>query len=358
MPVNHKKNISISDVAEAAGVSVSTVSRVLNNKPDVALATRNYINQVIANLGYEPNVFTAERARRRTLTIAVHYPLERYGGLSSASATEAANAHSLNFFGGMGKATHETGCRLNIITTSISSDELLNLYDEQQIDGLIVMETVQYDWRVNLLRERGLPFVMIGQCANNNGLDFIDVDHVEYTRLAYEHLVEQGHQHIGLLGYPRDALDQGFTPAVQVHNTFVDLCQRHGSPVKYRASGYTPRVSQEAAQTLIAEFPEITAIITASAAAVPGVLRALLGLGRSVPEDCSIITILSTRRESELMIPTLTALDFPMHEMGYRAVNMLLARLRDESLDPVQVFMQPHLIMRESTGRLPINIGH
>ena len=354
----HKKNISISDVAEAAGVSVSTVSRVLNNKPDVALATRNYINQVIANLGYEPNVFTAERARRKTLTIAVHYPLERYGGLSSASASEAANTHSLNFFGGMGKATHETGCTLNIITTSIASDELLNLYYEQQIDGLIIMETAQYDWRVNLLREHGLPFVMIGQCASNSGLDLIDIDHAEYTSRAFEHLVELGHQHIALLGYPQDAFDQGFTPAVQVRKTFVALCQRYGLPVKYRASGYTPRVSQEAVQTLMAEFPEITAIITASAVAAPSALRVMLGIGRLVPEDCSIIAILSTPRESELMIPALTALDFPMYEMGYRAVNMLLARLRDESLEPVQAFMKPHLIMRESTGRLPINIGN
>ena len=353
----HKKSISINDVAQAAGVSVSTVSRVLNNKPDVAVATRNTINEVIANLGYEPYVFTSERSRRKTRTIAVHYPLERYGGLSSASASEAAATHSFNFFGGMGKATREMGYTLNIITTSIARDELLNLYNEQQIDGLIIMETAQYDWRVNLLREQGLPFVMIGQCANNSGLDLVDIDHVEHTRQALEHLIELGHRHIALLGYPQDTLDQGFTPAVQVREHFAALCHQYGLSVRYRPSGYMPRVSQEAAQSLLEEYSETTAIITAFAAAIPGALRALLAMGRTVPKDCSVTALLSTRRESESMIPTLTALDFPMYEMGYRAVNMLLARLADESVTPMQVFMEPQLIVRESTGKVPGKIG-
>jgi len=341
--VNTKNTFAIQDVARLAGVSVSTVSRVLNHKPDVAEGTRQRVQAVIAQLNYAPYVQTAQRIARQTLSITVHYPIYN-------SRVIISHADSSGFFGGIGQAAREEQFTLNTLTTTLRAEELLALCREQQADGVILMDITQQDRRVELLKEHNIPFVMIGQQADNTGLSLVNADQPAYMRRAFEYLFSLGHRHIALLSYPEKKYREAFTPAVQSLQTYITLCQQYQIPAVYRGVGFDPHDAHRTAYDMLIENPQITAVIAAFSAGASGCMRALYQLGRRVPQDVSVVATLATRHEAELLTPALTALDFPSYEMGYRAAQMLIDRLRGVSETAEQVLFAPQFILRGSAG--------
>ena len=185
--------ITIAEVAQTAGVSVSTVSRILNDKPDVAEKTRQRVLQVIEELGYTPHIQAQRLAAGKSRTIALLYPVDYI----------EFTRQEMGFISGVGKAFGEADFFLNLITTPVTERSLTNLYRSGQADGVILMEIDMHDWRVATLRERNYPFVMIGRSADNTGLQFVDLDQENVVITAFDHLVGLGHQQIGFLS--RDA---------------------------------------------------------------------------------------------------------------------------------------------------------
>ena len=191
--MSEENEITITDVALAAGVSVSTVSRILNNKPDVAAQTRQRVLQVIKELGYEPHVQAQRLAGGKGRTIALHYPLD-YISFSQ---------QEMGFINGVGAALGEVDFFFNLITTPITPDGLLRLFSRGQVDGFILMEIDLDDWRVKLLLEKDIPFVMIGRREDNTGLNFVDKMPDNDVKTIFHYLVEElGHQEIGFSPIP------------------------------------------------------------------------------------------------------------------------------------------------------------
>jgi LacI family transcriptional regulator, galactose operon repressor len=158
--------ITIADVAKMAGVSVSTVSRILNNKPDVSPATRDRVLGIIQELGYRPHVQAQSLAGGRSRTIALSFPA-RHAGFTQLE---------LDFFIGAAQAAAERDYFFNLMTSPMTHDDLLNVYRNAYTDGVILMQICIQDWRVEMLRDYGYPFLMIGRCADNSGLSYIDLD--------------------------------------------------------------------------------------------------------------------------------------------------------------------------------------
>src|SRR5258708_28151898 len=159
----------IADVAKAAGVSVSTVSRILNGKQDVAKATRERVLQTIEQLGYAPHALAQQLRARKTRNIALLFPLKYPGNVPY-------NSLDTDFMVAAAATAGERNYIFSLLTTSVSKQSLLNLYRSSQVDGLVLMQIYAQDWRVDLLREHGYPFVMIGHCEDNTGISFIDLD--------------------------------------------------------------------------------------------------------------------------------------------------------------------------------------
>src|SRR5476651_210453 len=190
-----KPNITITDVAKVAGVSVPTVSRILNNKEYVSDVTRDRVNETIKQLGYAPH-FQAQRLRGgASRTLALHYPVESPDLLKGVV--------DIPYATGAAAAAGEQGYFLNFLISQLTPDALLNMYRSNQIDGMILLQVSLDDWRVNLLRENNYPFVMHGRCADLEDLNFIDPDLETATFLAFDHLVGLGHREIGLITYPQ-----------------------------------------------------------------------------------------------------------------------------------------------------------
>src|SRR5579864_3371681 len=198
---------TLEDVAKGAGVSMKTVSRVVNNEPNVADDTRRQVLRVIAEMGYVPHLQAQRLASGRTRSIALHYPLSDPGLIS--------NEIEMNFITGIALAAAEAEYFFSLMTGELTHSGLLKVCRGAQADGLVLMQVALDDWRVNLLRDNDYPFVMIGRTANNDGLSYIDLDFEGAILEAYAHLVGLGHRHIAFLTFSEDWRLRGLGPSMR-----------------------------------------------------------------------------------------------------------------------------------------------
>jgi LacI family transcriptional regulator len=341
-PRNENRGVTIADVAKAAGVSIPTVSRILNDKEYVAEETRQRVQAAIRTLGYTPHTQARRLRGGATMTLALHHPIESPHDLSSVIETF--------YFTGTAEAASEKEYFINFLVSQLTPEALLNMYRSNQIDGIILLQVRMDDWRVNLLRENNYPFVMIGRCADPEGLSFIDL-HFEMAMLqAVEHLVELGHRNIGFLTYPQPWRNIGIGPAVRSLDGYEDALNQYGLHSSYREIGLNSvEEGFEATNDLLQESPDLTAIITVSHLTAAGSIKALAQHGRSVPQDCSVLAIGFGGNFANVVTPSLTTLEWSPYEISYQATIMLTEKLANKKLPVQQVLVPPKLVVREST---------
>jgi DNA-binding LacI/PurR family transcriptional regulator len=333
--------ITIADVAKRAGVSVSTVSRILNNKPDVAESTRTHVKQIIDELGFRPHTQAQRLAAGKSRTIAFVHPIEYLFSRESLADT--------GFILGAASAAAKESYMFNLVTIPMDESSLIGLYRSAQVDGTILMEIHLEDWRVDLLRQRNLPFTMVGHCADNSGLSYVDLDFERSVLAAVDHLIDLGHRHVGFLSHSAVVRLHQYGPAVRSLRGYELACKKHDLAMRFAESDVDAVQIHQATLKMLAKWPELTAIITSTGASVVGVLRALADCGRRVPDDTSVIPFISDKL-SQLITPPLTAIDLPAYSMGHQAANMLIARLQNPDLKAEQILIPPNLIVRGSTA--------
>jgi DNA-binding LacI/PurR family transcriptional regulator len=333
------KHTTIHDVATAAGVSITTVSRTLNNKPDVAPKTRQRVLTVIAELGYAPHASAQNLAAGRSRSIAVLYPMDSLG----FSGLE------FEFFLGIAAVTGKNEFLFNMIFQPMTESGLLNLYRSNQVDGLIMMEIHLNDWRPRLLNPLGYPFVMIGHCEDNTGLSYVDLDFEASLFLAVKYLYELGHRRIAFLNLTGTLREQSYGPSVRSLHGYQRACEQYGLvPIMGDAPAALEDVCA-ATESLLTTHPDLTAITTLHTDSLMGIIRTLQRRGLDVPLDVSLIGII-VDKVAQLITPPLTAISFPAQTMGTRAAKMLLQMLQDPASMPKQVLLPPKLIARDSTA--------
>jgi DNA-binding LacI/PurR family transcriptional regulator len=205
------------------------------------------------------------------------------------------------------------------------------------------------DWRVEFLRENEFPFVMIGRCGNTDGLSFIDMDFVLAVMEAYDHLTSLGHQHIGFLTYPDDWRIKGLGPAVRAMQGYENAVEKYRLASLYHECPLTVDRAYWVTKSLLKEDPRITAFVTMHTTLAVGVIAALQEMNRKVPDDCSIVSV-PVGIESELIIPSLTGIEWSGHEIGHQAAKMLIRELNGTSPQPEQILVPPKLKLCHSTG--------
>lgn len=330
--------VTIFDVALAAGVSIATVSRILNDKPDVSAATRQRVQQVIEQLGYTPHAQARRLAARRSRTIALHFPLERVPSMLE-----------LDFIVGAAAASGDENIFFNFITNPITEQSLLGLYRGAQVDGIILMEIHTRDWRVELLRAHGYPFAMIGHCADNTGLSFVDLDFEQSVVAIFDYLAGLGHRDIGFLGLPLEMCRQGYGPAVRCLAGYEQARQKYGLAPIYQEASIEVKAMFEATLRLLEEWPQLTAVAAVQGSPTVGVIRALRQAGRAVPDDVSVVGI-TAAKIAEIITPPLTVVNFPAYTMGYQAAKILISQLSGAPAENDQVLLPPELVVRKSTA--------
>jgi DNA-binding LacI/PurR family transcriptional regulator len=328
--------MTIVDIAEATGVSVSTVSRILNGKPDVAEDTRQRVLQVIQERGFAPQAGWQQLRSGKSRTVALHFPQD-FNPLSTDMITGAAL--------GCGQA----GYSLNLIAHALGEQDLLGLYRSGQADGVILMEVLTRDWRVDLLRRHGYPFVMIGRCGDTAGLSHVDLDIGAGVIHAVLHLFELGHREIGFVTLAQTLMDKEYGYTTWALKGYEKACQQLGLPFRWRAAGPQSENVEQVTLSLLGDYPQITALVTPQNAAVPGVWRAVRACGQRIPEDISIVGLVDVMI-AEFTTPPLTAINIPSRDMGYEAARLLIAQLEGISNSAQQILLPAELTIRGSTG--------
>jgi len=337
-------SLTLQDVAKRAGVSMKTVSRVINNEKDVAEATRRHVLQVIEEVGYVPHVQAQRLASGRTHSVALHYPL--------TNPTLISNQVELNFITGVAMGVAQEDYFFSLMTGPLGPTDLLKVCRGAHVDGLILMQISVHDWRVELLRQNKYPFVIIGRCGNNDGLSFIDLDFEQAMLEVFGHLIGLGHRQIGFLSYPLSWREKGLGPAVRALEGFETAINTYQLSPYYRECELTIESAYAAADDLLRECPRLTAFVVTHNTIAVGALSALQDRGYKVPDDCSLIGV-AFGNESELIIPPLTAVDWPGHEIGQQAAQMLIRQLQSKDPFPQQILVPPRLTIRRSTAPAP-----
>jgi len=224
------------------------------------------------------------------------------------------------------------------------------MYRSNQIDGIILLQVRMDDWRVNLLRQYTYPFVMIGRCADLEGLSFIDLYFEDAMLRAFDYLVELGHRNIGFLTYPQTWRENGIGPAVRSLEGYNLALNKYGLQGSYREIGLNSvEEGFEGTHDLLQENPELTAIITVSHLTAAGSIKALAARGRSVPQDCSVMSIGFGGNFADVVTPSLTTLEWSPYEISYQATVLMIDKLRQKDQPAQQILVAPKLIIREST---------
>ena len=332
-------NTTIVDIAAASGVSVATVSRILNNKPDVAEKTRQRVLRVMEEIGFAPQNAWRQIRSGQTRLIAVHVPQE-YNPPAYRLVMSAA------------LGVEDAGYSINIITRTLADAELLGIFRSRQADGIILLEILTEDRRPELLRDHGYPFVMIGRRTDNAGLSFADVDVEHGIGLAVGHLVGLGHRRIGLLTIDPVVRGNTYGFATWAMRGYERACVEHGLSVIRRVGAPSAGAMADAAGRLLDEHPDVTACIAPQDQSVIGLFKAAADRGIRVPTDLSVVAMLDESLAG-LATPPLTTIGFPSDDLGRAAARILLDRLDRGRTTPDQVLVAPELTVRGSTARPP-----
>lgn len=329
---------TVKDVAERAGVSPSTVSRVIADHPRISEATKERVRAVMRELDYHPNAVARSLVRRRTQTIGV--------ALSRSAEAALANPFFPEVLRGIGAVAREARYSITLTTATSHVEEreqCIELLTQRRVDGLIVLTSRTDDPLVEWLRQQAHPFVVLGRVP---GLDVphVNNDNAAAAREATEHLLALGHRRIGFIGGPPDvvvSMDrlEGYKQAL--HDGGIPFRSEYVVPTDF---GYEQ--SYEAARRLLSLEP--TALVAIDDGVALGALAAARDAGLRVPEDVSVVGF-NDSPVCPHVAPPLTSVSIPVFEMGAAAARMLCDAL-DGKPGKTEVLLPTKLVVRRSTG--------
>lgn len=335
--------ITITEIAKEAGVSKSTVSRVLNNKPDVLPETKKRILDLVKKYDFEPSVYAVSMSQKRCNCIGIVVPHDIDYIFKNQYYTEIQRA--------ILKAAQERGFYVLLLCCK-EMKEAINAVKQRRVDGLIVLSPMpQHTRALTTFKECNIPFVTIGKCAFAGDVYQLCTDNYKGARIAVEYLLNLGHRHIAYINGPRflpssverlrgykDALAaagilEGETVVLEEQNAIED--------------GY------QGALKIMEEHPEVTAIFAASDSMAIGVENAARARGKRIPQDLSVVGFDNIPLSAQVT-PALTTIDQHIEEKGRNSVNILLDMLtKKKKIQLKSVDIEPTLCVRESAAAPP-----
>ena len=330
--------VSLRDVARAAGVSIKTVSNVVNDYPFVSVDTRTKVQSAIAELGYRPNLSARRLRKGRSGLIALSLPeiAAPYFSELADQVVAAAEKRSLTVLIDKtgGQRGHEqltaAGFRDNLIDGTIASPLAMTAED---VDTL----------------GRTHPIVLLGERLSHVAVDHVAIDSVAAARTATEHLVAAGRKVVAAIGTGPSVSNtgmlrlRGYHQALEAAGVETDP-QLHGDARWYhRPDGY------EAMNALLARRPDIDAVFCFNDLLAIGALRALREGGRRVPEDVAVVGF-DDVEDCLYTAPPLTSVSPDKEAIAATAVDLLIARMDDTAPpEPREIFPPYRLAVRASS---------
>jgi DNA-binding LacI/PurR family transcriptional regulator len=332
-----RRQPTLDEVAERAGVSRTAASRVLNNAPHVSKAKRDAVERAIRELGYIPNATARALATRRAGAVAL-----------AITDDDSALGQDTPFYSqaiaGVTTVLEETGLELMLVLVNSprSRSKLQDVLQTHSAAGIMLMGRHGDDPLAALAEQADMPVVFGGRPLNFEPRFYVDSDNRGGARAATEHLIARGRNRIAAITGPLDS-DAG----VARHRGFLDAMAVAGLPATRVAHGdYTEASGTQAMQALLEQHPDLDAVVAGNDTMAISALRVLAATGRRVPDDVAL-TGFDDYQAARHTTPPLTTVHQSIPAWGREMARMLLAVIDGEQPSPL--ILPARLIVRESS---------
>jgi LacI family transcriptional regulator len=333
-------NITLEDVARQAGVSRSTVSRVVNAQPNVRDDVRTRVKAVIQDTGYLPHAAARTLASQRSWMLGLVLP--------RSVSSFFADPYFPRLTQGIAQACNQFDYTLSLFLVESKDDEekiFSRVSRTGLLDGMLVQSGQIGDQLIDRLVNSKIPVLIIGRPFHTQGVSYIDVDNVDATYNAVRHLILMGRQRIGTItGSPDSTVTidrkEGYLTALLERGLEVDealIAQGDFS----EAGGYY------AMQQLL--DAKADAVFAASDTMALGAMRLIRERGLSIPQDIAVIGF-DDLPQAAVHDPPLTTVRQPITQFGFRAVEILIDLINNGIQPPHHLIMATELVIRESCG--------
>ena len=326
--------VSIFDVAKKAGLSVVTVSRVLNNASTVREKNRQKVLQAMKDLDYHPNAAARSLAKGKTGVIGMIVTTLQDSYLDNIVQTVSVLLRDHGYYLALSVANHplEEGAGSYLI-------------QEDRVDGLLILAAVDEEPYVMELKKRKIPFVLIDNQKNHPAVSSVTVDNFKGGYEAAKHLIDLGHRSIAHIQGP-----QYFLSAIERERGFMQAMKEEGlEPFSIEPGEFTIQSGYDIVQKWLAQGQMPTGLFAADDFTAIGAINALRQAGCRIPDDVSVIGYDDQSLASELR-PRLTTIRQPAVQMGKMAVDVLMKQINGVNRRSTTLKLNPDIIVRESTA--------
>ncbi|ULL15825.1 LacI family transcriptional regulator [Paenibacillus sp. H1-7] len=327
--------VSIYDVAKKSGLSVVTVSRVINNAGSVREKNREKVLAAMKELDYRPNAAARSLARGKT-------------GIIGLSITTLQDMFLDAVVKEVNDRLAEKGYFLALSVSTDGADSIFSdLFQEDRVDGVIVLSPLEEDPYVTELKKKKIPFVMLDNQRKHASVSSVLVDNFKGGYEATKHLIELGHQRIAHIKGP-----EPFLSSVERERGFLQAMQEAGlTPFAIEQGDFSITSGYQIASGWIQAGTLPTAVFAADDYMAFGVMDAFKNEGIRIPGDVSLVGYDNHPFTSEFQ-PGLTTVRQPAEKMGAQGVDLLLKWIEGTGKRSVTIQLEPELIIRGSTGRV------
>ena len=329
------RRVTVTEVALQAGVSVASVSRVLNGIP-ARPQTEERVRRAAAELGYIPDAAARSLKLGRALQIAI-------------AVDDIANPVYAMMMHGVEAGLVGSGSRLLACSTGRRPADLLDLVEGMSrgyADGLIISPLRRTPELIDALAQAPVPVVVIGDIGDDERLDTVTTDSRLGVGLAYDHLVSSGRSLIAFVNGPRDT-----TPGRSRLAGYEDAASRHHrATLVAEADDFTVRAGEEAWSQLaaMADGRTLDAVIAVNDLVAIGLARAALDAGRSIPDSLAVVGV-DDIDMAAIFRASLTSVSLGAHERGRLAAELYLRRMESPTAPTESRSVAPQLVVRQST---------
>jgi LacI family transcriptional regulator len=345
-----KSTVSMKDVAALAGVSLGTVSNVLNSPALVSEATRSRVEDAIAKLGWVRNESARQLRAGRSRSIGM-------------VVMDVANPFFTDIVRGVEDYVHRLGYTLQLGNSAQQTEREaahLQLFGQHRVRGVLFAPIKQAGQQVVELRRQGIPVVIVDRASENAPYCSVAVDDVEGGRLAVDHLVAQGHRHIAFVGGPmiiKQVRDRHFGAQIAL-SQLGDSGQLTTISTERLDTGSGTMAASQLVALPSGERP--SAVFAANDLLAIGLLQGFVTHGVPVPDQISLIGYDDIAFAASAAVP-LSSIRQPRQALGVRAAELLFAEIaaldNDAPHEHQHIQFTPDLVVRRSTGRVKTSSG-
>ncbi|MDR2070939.1 MAG: LacI family transcriptional regulator [Treponema sp.] len=333
---------TIRDVAAMAGVSVSTVSYAMSGMRPISKGKKLSIENAMRQLNYKPHAAGRRPSGKKSKIIAILFPYVDHGlDLSEMELILQAS-----------KSAARRGYYLVIWTMQTNSrEELQQFIGQSLVDGLILMEVHTNDMRIDILREQNIPFILLGRDKEDSAETFIDIDFSATMMNCISYLKDLDYRRVIFINQTEQSLKAGYGPVVRTHEAFSYFCRNFDIQGSEYFCSSDPLDVCAVTENILTDCPRSTAFIIMNNKALPGLIKGIEKSGRRIPDDVSVVAIVSSAGSVSCFVPPITAFEMDSTSIMDITVSQLIAKLNGKYEELPMRLIPCILRERQSTRR-------